>query len=197
MGKKHYKYPCDLNDCQFLGRGNNGEVYLLPDGNVIKICFKKKHFKDEYQILQRVNGNHHFPRIFAVGKDYMVRECVHGEILSKYLKKHGMNRELAHNLIEMLKEFQTLQFAKIDLRCKDVFVQPDGSLKMIDPKHFYSKKRDFPRHLAKGLYKLKSLDVFLAILHQEEPELFQKWYPQIYAYIRHIYWPQYGTNDSR
>lgn len=181
--------PYNLNDCKFLGKGNNGEVYLLPNGNVIKICFNIKDFIGEYSILQKVNGNKYFPRIYEVGSNYMVRECVDGEILLSYIKKNGMSKTLGHNIIKMLKEFNKLKFKKIDLRCRDIFVQSDGSLKVIDPKKFYSKNRNFPQHLSKGLYNLGVLDSFLAILKEEEPELYKKWSPRINDYIvnRYLY----------
>lgn len=184
---KNKKNPYNLSDCKFLGKGNNGEVYLLPNGNAIKICFNTKDFRGEYSILQRVNGNKFFPQIYEVGSNYMVRECVDGEILSRYIKKNGLDGVLAHNIIEMLKEFNKLRFTKIDLRCRDIFVQNDVSLKVIDPKGFYSKRRSFPQHLSKGLYNLGTLDSFLSILNEEEPELYKKWSPKINRYISNRY----------
>jgi serine/threonine protein kinase len=177
------KSPYNLSDCKFLGKGNNGEVYLLPNGNVIKIFFNIKDFKGECSILQSVNGNKYFPKIYEVGSNYMVREYVDGEILPSYLRKNGMNGMLGHSLIEMLKEFNKLRFTKIDLRCRDIFVQFDGSLKVIDPKKFYSKSRSYPQHLSKGLYHFGVLESFLAILNEEEPELYKKWSTKINEYI--------------
>lgn len=83
----------------------------------------------------------------------------------------------------MLKEFKKLKFKKIDIRCRDIFLQPDGSLKVIDSKGFYSNERDFPQHLSKGLYNLGVLDSFLAILNEEDPKLYKKWSPKINSYI--------------
>ena len=97
-----------------------------------------------------------------------------------------MNTILAHNIIEMLKEFNRLKFKKIDIRCKDIFVLFDGNLKVIDPKKFYSKNRDFPRHLSKGLYKLGVLDTFFIVLKEDEPELYKKWYLKTNVYISSI-----------
>jgi RIO-like serine/threonine protein kinase len=178
--------PYNLKECEFVGKGNNGIVYLLPSGKIIKICFDDKSFIREYRILEKVNGNRYFPQIYEIGCNYMVRECVYGEILSQHIIKYGMDRMLGHNIIEMLKEFNKINFKKIDLRCRDIFVQSDGSLKVIDPKKFYSKTRDFPKHLSKGLYNLRALDSFLEILKAEEPELYKKWEPQISKYIEEL-----------
>jgi len=176
--------PNDLRDSTFLGRGNNGTVYLLPNHNVIKVFFNNKDFEDEYSILERVNGNKYFPRIYEIGANYIVRECVDGEILSNYIMEHGMNKKLGHNIIKMLKEFEKLKFTRIDIRCRDIFVQPDGSLKVIDSKGFYSNERDFPQHLSKGLYHFGVLDSFLTILKEEDFNLYKEWFPKISSYIK-------------
>ncbi|WP_032122968.1 protein kinase [Clostridium amazonitimonense] len=183
----YHNFDINLLDCEFLGRGNNGIVYLLPDGNVIKICFEHKSFEREYAILEAVNGNKYFPRLYEVGGNYMIRECVPGESLSHYIAKNGLDEELSLKIIELLKEFISLNFTKIDIRCKDIFVQPNGILKVIDPKKFYTKERSFPRHLSKGLYKLGVLDTFLQALKDNEPKFYKSWYPEIDKYIKETY----------
>lgn len=178
------KNPYDLTNCKLLGKGHNGEVYLLPDGKVIKIGLNNKSFTGEYRILERVNGNKYFPKISEIGSNYMVRECVHGKILSKHIKKNGMDKNLACKIIDMLKEFEKIKFTKIDIRCKDIFIQEDGELKVIDPKKCYSRQRNFPRHLSKGLYKLKVLDYFLEVLQEYDSRLYRKWSRKITKYIK-------------
>ena len=159
MSKKHRPlsqsiHYADINlfECKFLGKGHNGIVYMLPDNRVIKICYIMKDFHGESAILKKVNGNKYFPMLYETGGNYMIRDYVDGIPLKNYIKINGLSRELAVEIIEMLKEFERLQFTKIDIRCKDVYVQPDGTLKVIDPQNFYSKSRYFPRHLSKGLY---------------------------------------------
>jgi RIO-like serine/threonine protein kinase len=188
MGGKHKKnitkYP-DINlfECTFLGKGHNGIVYLLPDGRVIKICYIMKDFHGEAQILRKVNGNKYFPKLYEVGGNYMIRDYVDGMPLKNYIKTNGLDKKLVLDIVDMLKEFEKLKFKKIDIRCKDVFVEPDGRLKVIDPQKFYSKTRDFPRHLSKGLYKLGVLDFFFEVLKEENPRLYKKWHTKIDRYI--------------
>ena len=188
MDIKHnyLKNPFNLKDCKFLGEGHNGAVYLLPNGKAIKVSYSDKDFIGEYKILEKVNGNKYFPMICEVGVDYMIRECVQGEILTKYIKTNGMDKILALKIIDMLKEFHILKFRKIDIRCRDVFVQEDGNLKIIDPNNCFSKERDFPRHLCKGLYKLGVLSYFLGILKEYDCKLYKKWGKRINSYIRQI-----------
>lgn len=183
--KHNYNKFSDINlfDCKFLGKGHNGAVFLLPEGKVIKVCFVMKDFRCEASILKKVNGNKYFPRLYEVGGNYMIRDYVDGMPLKSYIKKNGLNKELIHDIIEMLKEFEKLKFTKIDVRCKDVFINSNKKPMVIDPQKFYTKERDFPRHLSKGLYKLGVLDIFLQVLKAEEPRLYKKWVNKIFEYI--------------
>lgn len=190
MSKKHKHSSQSVNyadinlfECKLLGKGHNGIVYMLPDNRVIKICYIMKDFHGEATILKKVNGNKYFPVLYDTGGNYMIRDYVDGMPLKNYIKTNGLSRELAVEIIEMLKEFERLQFTKIDIRCKDVYVQPDRTLKIIDPQNFYSKSRDFPRHLSKGLYKLGVLKFFLQVLKEDYPKYFSKWALRIRNYI--------------
>lgn len=186
--KKSYKdFDINLLDCRSLGRGHNGEVFLLPDGKALKVCFNENSFYGEASILKKVNGSKYFPRIYEVNGNYMVREYVEGECLKNYIKRNGLSRELVIKILALFKEFKRLKFKKLDLRVKDIFIQPDGKLKVIDPKKFYTKKRNFPRHLSKGLYHLGVLDFFLEVVKEEKPKLYRKWEPLIREYISQNY----------
>jgi RIO-like serine/threonine protein kinase len=180
------RFDVNLLDCKFLGRGHNGAVYLLPEGKVIKICFDERSCKKEYDILQRIKENKYFPKVYGMCGNYMVRDYVSGEILTHYIKKHGLERELAVKIIELLEEFRRLGFKKMDIRCKDIMVQEDRSLKVIDPKKCYSKERDFPRHLSKGLNKLGVLEDFLEVVKEKRPNVHKKWSVQIKKYMEEI-----------
>lgn len=190
MGRKHkhennFTQFSNINlfDCKFLGKGHNGAVYLLPDNKAIKICFVMKDFHSEASILKKVNGNKYFPRLYEVGGNYMIRDYVDGMPLKNYIKINGLNKQLAVDIITMLKEFEKLKFTKIDVRCKDVFITTGKKLMIIDPQKFYTKERDFPRHLSKGLYKLGVLDIFLEMLKDVEYKLYKKWCHKIMNYI--------------
>lgn len=186
MGGKQRSEKCsDINlfDCRFLGKGHNGTVYQLPGGKAIKICYVMKDFYGEVAILRKVRGSKYFPKLYEVGGNYMIRDYVDGLPLNKYIKRNGLSRKLVLDILDLLKEFERLKFKKLDIRCKDVFVEPDGRLKVIDPQKFYTKDRSFPQHLSKGLYKLGVLEDFLLILRQTEPGLYRKWIHNIRLYI--------------
>lgn len=152
----------------------------------MKVCFTESSCRGEYYILNRVNGNKYFPRVYGMSGNYMVRDYVGGESLSDYIKEYGFNEKLASKMILLLEEFDKLKFKKRDIRCKDIFVEPDGNLRIIDPKKSFSKDRDFPRHLSKGLKRLGVLDDFMKVLKEKFPERYKMWNKKIYEYINSL-----------
>ena len=188
MDKKLYNryiknFDVNLLDCRPLGGGHNGIVYQLPEGKVIKICYEVNSCKKEYDILKKIKRNRYFPRVYGMTGNYMIRDYVDGIPLNKHVKKYGFDKALALKLMELLEEFKRLDFKKQDIRCKDIMIQSDGKLMVIDPKKFYSKKRDFPKHLSKGLYKLGVLDTFMDIAKEEKPHLYRQWHTKVKDYI--------------
>lgn len=177
-------FDLNLLNCTFIGKGHNGYVYLLPNDKIIKICITEKSCRNEYFILNKINKNKYFPRTYGMCGNYMIRDYVKGTVLTDYIKHKGMDRNLAIKIIDLLQEFKKLNFSKEDIRCKDIMIQPDGTLMVIDPKKFYSKDRNFPKHLSKGLYNLRVLDYFMSVLKQERPNLYNSWHLNIADYIK-------------
>ncbi|WP_061320613.1 hypothetical protein [Clostridium botulinum] len=185
------EYYIDLNNKaekmlrkgEFLGSGHNGIVYLLPDKKVIKIFKEKKVCKKEREILQKTNNSKYFPKIYDYGEYFILREYIRGERLDHYIKQNGINKRLTHNIIKLIKEFERLKFKKLDIRCKDIYVDKKYKLRIIDPKNNYSKTVVYPRHLMKGLNKLKVLDDFLIHVEKEEPKYYDLWSTRMKEYL--------------
>lgn len=167
--KKNYGYSADFDDkteklfrnALYLGQGNNGIVYELPDKKAIKVFLTRKVCDDEGNILLRTNGSKYFPKIYKKGRLYIVRDMVNGERLDDYIKKNGLSKNLIENIYGLLQEFRELKFKKIDTRCKDIYVSTKEKIMIIDPKKAYKRKVDYPRHLMKGLNRIGVLDEFL------------------------------------
>ncbi|MFV3010644.1 protein kinase [Clostridium botulinum] len=185
------EYYIDLNNKaekmlrkgEFLGSGHNGIVYLLPDKKVIKIFKEKKVCKKEREILQKTNNSKYFPKVYDYGEYFILREYIRGERLDHYIKQNGINKRLTHNMIKLIKEFERLKFKKLDIRCKDIYVDKKYKLRIIDPKNNYSKTVVYPRHLMKGLNKLKVLDDFLIHVEKEEPKYYDLWSTRMKEYL--------------
>jgi hypothetical protein len=164
-----------LRTSEFLGAGHNGIVYSLPNKRVIKIFKSRKVCEQEYSILIRTKKSKFFPNVYEHGPYYIVRDYASGDRLDKYIKNHGINKQLSHNIVKLIEEFKRLNFKKLDIRCKDLYLKDDFSITVIDPKNNFSKKVIYPRHLMKGLYNLGVLDEFLSAVHAEYPETYELW----------------------
>ncbi|HDK7176326.1 TPA: protein kinase [Clostridium botulinum] len=172
-----------LRKGEFLGSGHNGIVYLLPDKKAIKIFKEKKVCKKEREILQKTNTSKYFPKVYDYGDYFILREYIRGERLDHYIKQNGINKRLTHNIIKLIKEFERLKFKKLDIRCKDIYVDKKCKLRIIDPKNNYSKTVIYPRHLMKGLNKLKVLDEFLLQVKKEDQKYYDLWSIRMQDYL--------------
>lgn len=167
--KRNYGYSADFDDkteemfreAIYLGQGNNGVVYELPEKKAIKVFLTRKVCNDESSILLKTNGSRYFPKIYKNGKLYIVRDMVEGERLDDYIKQNGLSEKLIINIYELLEEFKRLKFKKIDTRCKDIYVSENEEIMIIDPKKAYKRRVDYPRHLMKGLKRIGVLEEFL------------------------------------
>lgn len=192
--KKNFAYSANFNEkteklfrqAEYLGQGNNGIVYELPNNKVIKIFLTKKVCNDEGKILSKTNGSKYFPRIYEKGDFYVIREMVPGERLDQYIGKNGLSRNLIKNIYNLLLEFKRLKFTKLDTRCKDIFVSKNEKLMIIDPKKAYNRKVDYPRHLMKGLRKAGVLDTFLKGIGEIDKKKEIKWRSSFNQYCENI-----------
>lgn len=173
-----------LKSGEFLGVGHNGIVYSLSKNRIIKIFNDESKCKKEYYILKRTNKSKYFPKVYEVGRHYIVREKVHGERLDKYLKRKNMDYALAGKLLELLDEFKQLRFTRLDIRCKDIYLCKNGELKIIDPKNNYSKCVKYPRHLMKGLRNSGNLDVFLNRAKYKNKYMHRMWSDKFEEYLK-------------
>ena len=164
-----------LRASEFLGSGHNGIVYSLPNKRVIKIFKSRKVCQQEYSILIRTKKSNFFPRIYEHGPYYIIRDFASGDRLDKYIKKHGINKEICLNIVKLIEEFKRLKFKRLDIRCKDLYLKDDFSITVIDPKNNYSKKVIYPRHLMKGLNKLGVIDDFLSVVREHYPATYKLW----------------------
>ncbi len=197
--KKYHCYSANFDkkteelfkSAKFLGQGNNGVVYELPEHKVIKIFVEEKVCLDESYVLVKVKGSKYFPKVYSIGKLYIVREMVDGIPLHKYIKMNGLNKEIALNIYKLTKEFKKINFSKIDTRCKDIMVGDNNKIMLIDPKKCFKRKIDYPRHLMKGFLKLGVLDEFLMYIEEINKKKSREW-----RYKFNKYWAKEKLKDK-
>lgn len=174
-----------IRESEFLGNGNNGVVYRIDEHTIIKIFNEPEVCKTEYDILTRSQHSASFPKVYELGEYYIIRDFIGGVRMDKYLNRNLMNEKLCESLFGLIKEFKNLGYTKVDIRCKDLYVQKDFSVKVIDPKDNYSRIMSYPRHLMKGIDKRKSLNIFLKYIETIDPSLSESWGSQYQVYKEH------------
>ena len=171
-----------FKDAVFLGEGHNGIVYELPGKKALKIFLDKKTCKDEAKILLRVRRSKYFPKVYRFSEYYILREMVDGVRLDHYIEAYGLSERLAKNLYKLIQEFKYLKFTKLDARCRDIYVEENERLRVIDPKQCFTKKVNFPRHLMKGLNDISVLQQFLNYIKSIDKKTADEWDKKIKQY---------------
>ena len=187
-----YSYSADFDaeteelfkEAVFLGEGHNGIVYELPDNKAVKIFQESKCCKEEGEILKKVSRSKYFPKVYNMGKFYIVRDKVEGHRLDHYIKKKGFNYEIAENLYYLIEEFKRLKFTKLDARCRDIYITRDNKVMVIDPKQCYKRKVNYPRHLMKGLDKVGVLESFLEDIRLVDIKVAREWEKKYKQYLQ-------------
>lgn len=187
-----YSYSADFDaeteklfkEAVFLGEGHNGIVYELPSNKAIKIFQEAKCCREEGEILKKVSKSKCFPRVYNLGKFYIVRDKIEGKRLDHYIKKKGFSYEIAEGLYNLMEEFKRLKFTKIDARCRDIYITDDNKIMVIDPKQCYRKKVNYPRHLMKGLEKSGVLESFLEDIRLIDKKTAMNWEKRYKQYVQ-------------
>lgn len=171
-----------------LGEGHNGIVYELPGNKALKIFADRKVCKSEAEILLRVKKSKYFPKVYKYGELYILREMVGGMRLDHYIEENGLSQQLAYNLYRLINEFKSLKFTKLDSRCRDIYVERNERVRVIDPKQCYTRKVTYPRHLMKGLNNINVLQQFLIYIKKIDKKTSEEWEKKIkqYYYIEEV-----------
>jgi RIO-like serine/threonine protein kinase fused to N-terminal HTH domain len=165
----------ELDKFEYIGHGKNGKVYLMPDGRVIKICKMEYACRSEYEVLKAAEGSPYFPRVYEKVGKAIIRDYVGGEVLPSYIRKHGLSRTLAINLINLIEEFRRLNFKRLDIRGAHIYVKEDESIMVIDPASQTTWKEHYPKLLLRELRRQKVSKKFYQILREERPDLYKMW----------------------
>lgn len=179
MRKKH-KYRSDyskfdVSRLRLIGQGHEGKVYLLPDDKVLKVFHKSSSCKRQIEILLKAQNSRFFPTVFYFDNYSIIMSFIHGNTLSSYLKQNNIDKHLSLELVELIEDFKRLGFTKLDMRLGHIFLQPDNTIKVIDPRGSYEKIRNYPKSMIKGLYKRGALDDFFKYIKEDYPKYYKHW----------------------
>lgn len=161
---------------QMMGKGRQGAVFQFSDEICVKVFGNVEDCDREYQALSMGQQTNLFPKLYAKGKQYIAMEIIKGVDLREYLQSQPLSEQLSLKLIEMLKIFKEIGYERIDHHKRQIYLQDDGSLKVIDVARTIWRDRvyPYPRKLLNSFGK-EYKAVFLSHVQAMAPELYDEW----------------------
>jgi RIO-like serine/threonine protein kinase len=134
----------EIEKLELLGSGTQGKVYRTDFDRCIKV-FKSRHIcEDELKTLLMGQIDVHFPRLYSAGENYIIRECIDGIPLNKYLLEHPLTPFLSGKIIKLYESMKKVGYKRLDTAIFHVFVTPQNELKLIDTSKALKKNEISP-----------------------------------------------------
>lgn len=165
----------NLKELPLLGKGTQGKVYKIDSQSCIKIFKSKRICKNELETLMIAQKDRHFPRLYSAGDDYIIRECINGIELNRYLAQNPLTPWISNKIIDLYEAMSKVGYKRLDSAIFHILVTPDHELKLIDTSKALKKKTIYPRLLLNGLEKLGYKQEFLDFVSCIRPDLYKKW----------------------
>lgn len=176
---------------EMIGKGRQGAVFKLSDDICVKVFGNEEDCEREYYALSLGQQSDLFPRLYGKGDLYIAMEIIKGVDVREYLQSQPLNEELSLKLIHMLVTFKEIGYDRIDHHKRQIYLQPDGSLKVIDVARAVWRDRvyPYPRKLMTSLGE-KNKKIFLSHVQSLKPELYEEWkyYIEMEDISREIYY---------
>lgn len=159
-----------------LGKGRQGAVFQIDDDVCVKVFGNAEDCEREFYALSLGQETNLFPQLHANGPFYIVMEIIKGVDLREYLQSQPLTDALSGKLIEMLITFKNIGFDRIDHHKRQIYLQPDGNLKVIDVARAVWRDRvyPYPRKLLTSFGE-KNKEIFLSHVQEMAPELYEEW----------------------
>lgn len=159
-----------------MGKGRQGAVFRINEDICVKVFGNTDDCEREYYALSLGQHTNLFPKVYAKGSLYIAMEIIKGVDLREYLQSQPLTEELSMKLIEMLITFKEIGYERIDHHKRQIYLQPDGQLKVIDVARTVWRDRvyPFPRKLLNSLGN-ENKDIFLSHVQALSPELYEEW----------------------
>jgi predicted Ser/Thr protein kinase len=159
-----------------MGKGRQGAVFKLTDDVCVKVFGNTEDCDREYYALSLGQQTSLFPKLYGKGSLYIAMEIIRGVDLREYLQSQPLTRTLSAKLIEMLITFKAIGYERIDHHKRQIYLQPDGSLKVIDVARTIWRDRvyPYPRKLLTSLGE-ENKAIFLSHVKEMAPTVYLEW----------------------
>ena len=161
---------------EMIGKGRQGAVFRVTDDIVVKVYGDPEDCEREYYAMSLGQHTDLLPKLYKKGENYIAMEMVKGIDLREYLQSQPLTEQLSQKLIEMLITFKKIGYERIDHHKRQIYIQDDLSLKVIDVGRTVWRNRvyPYPRKLLNSLgedYK----QTFLDHVKTFAPKLYEEW----------------------
>ncbi|MEH7301993.1 hypothetical protein [Neobacillus drentensis] len=159
-----------------LGKGRQGAVFQITEDICVKVFGNQEDCDREHYALSLGQQTNLFPKVHAKGPLYIAMDIIRGVDVREYLQSQPLTEELSAKLIDMLITFKTIGYERIDHHKRQIYIQPDGNLKVIDVARTVWRDRvyPYPRKLLNSLGD-ENKTIFLSHVQEMAPELYQEW----------------------
>lgn len=159
-----------------MGKGRQGAVFQISNDICVKVFGNTEDCDREYYALSLGQQTTLFPKLHGKGTLYIVMDIIRGVDLREYLQSQPLTKALSAKLIEMLITFKKIGYERIDHHKRQIYIQPDGSLKVIDVARTIWRDRvyPYPRKLLTSLGEENNA-IFLSHVQEMAPELYAEW----------------------
>jgi hypothetical protein len=165
----------DISKLKLIGQGYEGKVYLLPDDKVLKVFHNSNACSRQVGTLLKAQNSRFFPTVYDFDNYSIIMSFVYGSTLSYYLKKNNIDKHLSFELVKLIDEFKKLNFTRLDMRLGHIYLQPDDTIKVIDPRGSYERIQPYPKSMLNGLHKCKVLKDFFNHIKHNYPDYYKYW----------------------
>ncbi len=161
---------------ELIGKGRQGAVFKINEEMCIKVYGEVKDCQREYYAMNLGKDTPLLPNVYCKGDNFIVMEMVYGIDLREYLQASPLTKELSYKLIEMLITFKEIGFERIDHHKRQIYLQKDGTLKVIDVGRTVWRNRTYPypRKLLQSL-GTENKQLFLTHVQEMAPPLYEEW----------------------
>ncbi|MFZ7944489.1 hypothetical protein [Neobacillus sp. 19] len=159
-----------------LGKGRQGAVFQVSEDVCVKVFGNEEDCEREHYALSLGQETNLFPKIHAKGPLYIAMDIIRGVDIREYLQSQPLTEALSAKLLEMLITFKKIGYERIDHHKRQIYLQPDGSLKVIDVARTVWRDRvyPYPRKLLTSLGE-ENKAIFLSYVQEMAPEVYAEW----------------------
>ncbi|ARK28848.1 hypothetical protein [Halalkalibacter krulwichiae] len=181
---------------EMIGKGRQGAVFKINDEMCMKVYGDVDDCEREYYAMSLGQHTSLLPKIYCKGENFIVMEMVYGVDLREYMQSQPLTEKLSHELIRMLITFKEIGYERIDHHKRQIYLQDDGSLKVIDVGRTVWRNRTYPypRKLLQSLGN-EYRAMFIEHVKVVAPELYEEW--DYYIQMEGISAKLYGVIENK